>query len=103
MSWSEQGKDPAGYTIGKRVYLCVDDDPDRARERVLAGLRRIYGQMKGIEAVPVSGTVDDVVAGLREVADAGAEMVLLNPVGEDVADDREQMERLAADVIPALG
>jgi len=58
--------------------------------------------MPGIEAVPVSGTAIDVVSGVREVIDAGAEMVLLNPVGEHVAEDREQMERLAADVIPLL-
>ena len=76
--------------------------PCNARERVLAGLRRIYGAMPGIDAVPVSGTVDDVVAGLREVIDAGAETILLNPVGRDVAEDREQMERLAAEVIPQL-
>jgi alkanesulfonate monooxygenase SsuD/methylene tetrahydromethanopterin reductase-like flavin-dependent oxidoreductase (luciferase family) len=80
----------------------VDDDGDRARERVLAGLHRIYGEMPGIEAVPVSGAPDDVVRGVREVIDAGAEMVLLNPVGQHVAEDREQMERLAADVIPLL-
>jgi alkanesulfonate monooxygenase SsuD/methylene tetrahydromethanopterin reductase-like flavin-dependent oxidoreductase (luciferase family) len=98
----KQSKDPAGFTVGKRVYLMVDDDADRARERVLAGLHRIYGEMPGIEAVPVSGTPDDVVRGVREVIDAGAEMVLLNPVGEHVAEDREQMERLAADVIPLL-
>jgi alkanesulfonate monooxygenase SsuD/methylene tetrahydromethanopterin reductase-like flavin-dependent oxidoreductase (luciferase family) len=99
---AEQGKDPADFTIGKRVYLMVDDDAARARERVLAGLHRIYGQMPGIEAVPVSGTPDDVVRGLREVIDAGAEMILLNPVGDDVAQDREQMERLAAEVNPQL-
>lgn len=97
-----QGKDPAQFTIGKRVYLMIDDDPARARERVLAGLHRIYGDMAGIEAVPVAGTVEDVARGVREVIDAGAEMVLLNPVGGTVAEDREQMERLAAEVIPRL-
>ncbi|MBO0865206.1 MAG: LLM class flavin-dependent oxidoreductase, partial [Mycobacterium sp.] len=99
---AEQEKDPAQFSIGKRVYLIVDDDAERARERVLAGLHRIYGQMRGIDAVPVSGTPDDVVRGLREVIDAGAQLILLNPVGDDVADDREQMERLAAEVIPEL-
>ncbi|MFZ1161543.1 LLM class flavin-dependent oxidoreductase [Mycobacterium sp.] len=98
----EQDKDPATFTIGKRVYLIVDDDPAKARERVLAGLHRIYGGMPGIDDVPVSGTVDDVAAGLREVIEAGAETILLNPVGRDVAEDREQMERLAAEVIPQL-
>ena len=53
--------------------------------------------------MPVSGTPDDVAAGLREVIGAGAQMLLLNPVGPDVAENREQMERLAAEVIPRLG
>jgi alkanesulfonate monooxygenase SsuD/methylene tetrahydromethanopterin reductase-like flavin-dependent oxidoreductase (luciferase family) len=99
----EQHKDPTHFTIGKRVYLMVDDDAARARERVLTGLRRIYGQMPGIDSVPVSGTPDDVARGLREVIDAGAEMLLLNPVGVDVSENGEQMERLAAEVIPQLG
>ncbi len=98
----KQDKDPTGFTIGKRVYLMVDDDPARGRERVLAGLHRIYGDMPGIDAVPVSGTPDDVVRGLHEVIDAGAQMILLNPVGADVGEDREQMERLAGEVIPQL-
>jgi alkanesulfonate monooxygenase SsuD/methylene tetrahydromethanopterin reductase-like flavin-dependent oxidoreductase (luciferase family) len=100
----EQGKDVSQFRIAKRVYLTVDDDAARARERVLAGLHRIYGDALAsrLGDVPVSGTVDDVVRGLREVIDAGAEMILLNPVGADVDDDREQMERLAADVIPQL-
>lgn len=98
----EQQKDPANFTIGKRVYLMVDDDAARARERVLDGLDRIYGRMPGVQDVPVSGTPDDVVRGLHEVIDAGAQMVLLNPVGTDAAENREQMERLAAEVIPQL-
>lgn len=100
----EQGKDPTQFRIAKRVYLIVDDDTARARERVLAGLHRIYGDLPGIDfaAVPVYGTTAEVVRGLREVIDAGAEKVLLNPVGEGVAEDREQMERLAAEVIPQL-
>ena len=98
-----QGKDPAHFPIAKRVYLMVDDDAARARDRVVAGLHRIYGDvMPGIEDVPVSGTPDDVAAGLREVIDAGAQMILLNPVGQTIPEDREQMERLAADVIPQL-
>jgi alkanesulfonate monooxygenase SsuD/methylene tetrahydromethanopterin reductase-like flavin-dependent oxidoreductase (luciferase family) len=98
----EHGKDPAQFTIGKRVYLMVDDDATRARERVIEGLHQIYDNMPGIEDVPVAGTPDDIVRGVREVIDAGAEMVLLNPVGATVAEDREQMERLAAEVIPQL-
>jgi alkanesulfonate monooxygenase SsuD/methylene tetrahydromethanopterin reductase-like flavin-dependent oxidoreductase (luciferase family) len=97
-----QGRDASRFTIGKRVYLMIDDDAELARERVVAGLHRKYGDMSGIEAVPVSGTPADVVAGLRAVIDAGAQMILLNPLGDDVAADREQMERLAAEVLPQL-
>ncbi len=95
-----QGRDPAAFPIAKRVYLTVDDDPERARERVVAGLRRIYGAMPGIEHVPVAGTAQDVARGLQEVAEAGAERILLNPLGADVGEDAEQMERLVADVLP---
>jgi hypothetical protein len=38
------------------------------------------------------------VAGLREVAEAGADLILLNPL----FDEAEQMERLAAEVVPQL-
>jgi alkanesulfonate monooxygenase SsuD/methylene tetrahydromethanopterin reductase-like flavin-dependent oxidoreductase (luciferase family) len=98
----EQGRDTAGFAIGKRVYLAVDDDAERARRQVLDGLRRLYGGMPGIENVPVFGTPEDVVRGLRAVKDAGAEMILLNPLGANVDEDREQMERLAADVVSSL-
>jgi alkanesulfonate monooxygenase SsuD/methylene tetrahydromethanopterin reductase-like flavin-dependent oxidoreductase (luciferase family) len=100
----ELGRDPTQFRIAKRVYLTIDDDAARARERVLAGLHRIYGDLPGLDlpAVPVAGTAADVVRGLHEVVDAGAQMILLNPVGATVGEDREQMERLAADVIPLL-
>ena len=97
-----QGKDPSRFTIGKRVYLMIDDDAARARRRVVAGLHRKYGAMPKIEDVPVSGPPADVAQGLQAVLDAGAEMILLNPLGEDITQDREQMERLAAEVLPLL-
>jgi alkanesulfonate monooxygenase SsuD/methylene tetrahydromethanopterin reductase-like flavin-dependent oxidoreductase (luciferase family) len=48
--------------------------------------------------VSVWGSVDQVVAGLREVTAAGAELVMLNPVFDEV----EQLEVLAAEVVPRL-
>jgi alkanesulfonate monooxygenase SsuD/methylene tetrahydromethanopterin reductase-like flavin-dependent oxidoreductase (luciferase family) len=55
----KQGKDASQFTIGKRVYLTIDDDA--ARDGLL---HRIYGEMPH-NAVPVSGTTQEVVRGLR--------------------------------------
>jgi probable F420-dependent oxidoreductase len=91
----EQGRDPAGFGIAKRVYIAVDDDATRAARNVSAALDRLYGRT-GLASVAVSGPPEACVRGLREVADAGAEMILLTPL----FDEAEQMERLAAEVIP---
>ncbi len=91
------GRDPASFQIAKRVYIHVDDDTARAREQIDAALTYHYGR-SGLSPVAVAGPPATCVAGLREVADAGAELIQLNPLVEDAA----QMERLAAEVIPAL-
>jgi hypothetical protein len=52
--------------------------------------------MTGVERVGVSGRPAEVAAELRSIVEAGAGMVLLNPL----YDEAEQMERLAADVVP---
>ena len=93
----ERDRDPSTFAIAKRVYIHVDDDPARARERIAAALAYQYGR-GGLEAVAVAGRPAACVAGLREVADAGAEMILLNPL----VDDADQIERFAAEVIPEL-
>jgi alkanesulfonate monooxygenase SsuD/methylene tetrahydromethanopterin reductase-like flavin-dependent oxidoreductase (luciferase family) len=78
----------------------VDDDAGRARERMRAALDRLYGFFGLGDMTPVSvwGTPDACVQGLRDVAASGAELILLNPL----FDDSEQMERLAAEVVPQL-
>ena len=73
---------------------------ERARRRVDLALERIYGR-RGLEAWAVFGHPDDCVRGLRAVAEAGAELIQLNPVF-GLTEQREQMERLAAEVLPRL-
>jgi len=76
----------------------VGDDPDPARERAAEALTGIYGAefSRHVMTGCVIGRPDACVNGVREVVAAGAELVLLNPL----FDEREQMERLAADVLP---
>jgi hypothetical protein len=76
----------------------VDDDGDRARQRLEYALRAHYGGGSWSEHI-VAGPPEACVAGIRAVADAGAQLVLLNTL----VDDAEQLERLAAEVVPALG
>ena len=88
------------FKIAKRVYLAVDDNAERARTRIGEALGSLYAgfPLNDIVSVAVHGTPDDVVRGLQEVADSGAEMILLNPM----FDEHEQMERLTAEVLPRL-
>ncbi|BCL79078.1 luciferase-like protein [Ktedonobacteria bacterium brp13] len=94
---AEANQDPATFQIAKRVYIAVDDNVTRAHERVDTGLKQIYGS-SGMSAVAVYGPPSACIAGLREVADAGAELIQLHPL----FDEAEQMERLAAEVLGAV-
>lgn len=81
------------------MYIAVDDDAERARQRIASGLERVYGASgRRLVPVTVAGTPDDCVEGLRDVVAAGAEMIVLNPLDDDLA----QMERLAAEVAPRV-
>ncbi|TDD93016.1 LLM class flavin-dependent oxidoreductase [Actinomadura rubrisoli] len=91
-----EGRD-AGFRIAKRVYIAVGDDAARTRERGAAALERLYGR-GDLTPVGVYGPPDACAEGLREVVDAGAELVLLTPL----FDDAEQLERLATEVVPRL-
>jgi len=94
---AEERRDPAGFGMAKRVYIAVDDDAERGARDIAAALERLY-RRPGLAPVAVSGPPQACVRGLREVAEAGAETILLTPLFEEAA----QMERLAAEVIPAL-
>jgi probable F420-dependent oxidoreductase len=97
---AEAGRPAGGFGIAKRVYIAVDSQAGRARDRVNAGLARIYGhRVPTIEAAAIAGTAADCVRELREVAAAGAELILFTPL----FDQAEQAEVLAAEIIPQLG
>ncbi len=96
----ETGRDAATFRIAKRVYIAVDDDAERARLQVANGLERVYGR-KGLEPWAVYGPPNACVQGLRDVAEAGAELIQLSTFFDE-AEQRVQMERLATEVLPQL-
>jgi probable F420-dependent oxidoreductase len=94
---SAQRREPDTFRIGKRVYVHVDDNAALARQRLEDALMRHYGRGGWSEHI-LAGPAAECTAGIRAVADAGAQLILLNTL----VDDAQQLERLAADVIPAL-
>lgn len=86
------------FPIAKRVYIAVADDASSAHRQIAGALQGLYGGGRDLSPVAVSGTPEDCIKGLRQVVDAGAEMIVLNPLD----DEATQMERLAAEVVPAL-
>ena len=97
---AEAGRPAESFPIAKRVYVAIDDHAERARERMNTALTELYGRrVQAIEAAAVAGTAADCVRELRQVAEAGAELILCTAL----FDQAEQMEQLAAAVIPKLG
>ncbi len=87
----EQGRDPATFTISKRVYLAVDDDAARAEKRLEQWFGGHYKSPALAARVSVWGSAGRVAEQVEEMAEAGATHLLLNPV----FDQMEQLEALA--------
>jgi probable F420-dependent oxidoreductase len=98
---AEAGRSAGEFGFAKRVYIAVDSDSGRARRQVDDGLARLYGPGRGtaVADAAIAGTAAECVRLLREVIDAGAELILFTPLH----DQGEQNEILAAEVIPQLG
>ncbi|MGH3167424.1 MAG: LLM class flavin-dependent oxidoreductase [Trebonia sp.] len=94
------GRSPSGFPVAKRVYISIDSDAGRARERVNDALAGIYGRrVPAIEAAAIAGTAGDCLRAVQDVADAGAELILFTALDEQL----EHAEQIAAEIIPRLG
>src|SRR6266487_1427546 len=88
-------------TVSRSCFLVYDtattDIYTLSLHDALGDLYRGLG-LPDLTPVAVFGPPAACVRGLREVAEAGAELILLNPL----FDEGRQMERLAAKVAPQL-
>ncbi|WP_280383142.1 hypothetical protein [Nocardia wallacei] len=82
--------DPAAFRTHLRRVEELGFDSGWTQEQVLTP--------PNFADVAVSGTPADCIRGVRQVADAGADLILFTPM----FDEPEQTERLAAEVIPQL-
>jgi alkanesulfonate monooxygenase SsuD/methylene tetrahydromethanopterin reductase-like flavin-dependent oxidoreductase (luciferase family) len=93
----EAGRDPASFPISKRVYIAVDNDRERAGNKLAEWFTINYGRSIH-EQVAVWGSADECADRLREIVAAGAEMLVLTAL----FDYAEQLERLAGELAPRL-
>ena len=92
------GRDPSSFSISKRVYIAIDEDEARAEHRLRDWFSQRYGNADLASQVSVWGSAHRCVEGLQSIVDAGAQMLMFNPV----FDHMEHLEALPRDVIPSL-
>jgi probable F420-dependent oxidoreductase len=95
----EAKRDPGTFPIAKRVYLLVDADRARGMARLREWFGWYYGNAGLADKVALTGTAEECAAGLREVRAAGAETILLNFVGDELAN----AEMAAHQIVPRVG
>jgi probable F420-dependent oxidoreductase len=76
----EAGRDPEAFPISKRVFMSVHERADIARAELDRWFTVVYRNPAGTEASGVHGTPEQVRQKLEELADLGANHLLLNPV-----------------------
>ena len=76
----EADRDPAGFTISKRLYLAIDDDRERAERRLREWFAHVYGSADLANQVALQGPAAYIDERIAEVIDIGAEHLLLHPV-----------------------
>lgn len=85
------GRDPGTFPISKRVFISVDERPEVARMELDRWFTTVYRNPAGADASGVHGTPERVAEKLEALVAAGANHLLINPVGRHV----EQLEALA--------
>ncbi|MFJ9950318.1 hypothetical protein [Kitasatospora sp. NPDC091207] len=101
---AEAGRAPEAITPALFGSVRVDDSVADGRRALDAYAHANYGlpleELERIQAV-VTGTPEDVVAGLSRYRDAGARHVVVQPGALDLPSQRDQLRRLAA-LLPDL-
>ena len=85
------GRDPARFPISKRIFMAVDERPERARAELHRWFTEVYHNPAGTDASGIHGTPAQVREKLEEVVAMGANHLLLNPVSRYA----EQVEAVA--------
>ena len=85
------GRDPATFPVSKRVFLSVAERPEAAKAELDRWFQTVYRRPGGAGAGDVYGTPTHIREQLEALIAAGANHLLVNPVGRHI----EQVEALA--------
>ena len=96
----EEDRDPATFETGKRVYIAIDDDADRARDRLRQWFGKTYAprSAEGVDEVAIFGPAQDCLSQLEPILKSNPDRLILNPV----FDELEQIEHMASEFVPAI-
>ena len=93
----DAGVDPKSFWLSKRIYIAVEDDRAKARQKLSAALSYQYAG-RDQSHVGLAATPSEAIDWLGRFIDAGVDHILLNPCYEH----ESQMEILASKVVPQL-
>lgn len=83
-------RDPATFTVAKRLYIAVSSDRERSLERMRAWSKAFYGEASMADEAAVVGDLAFCMQRVTELCSSGANLIVLNPVFDVV----EQMQLL---------
>lgn len=91
------GRDPDSLELGKIIYLAIDNNRGRARNRIAPLLQSFYSGYD-VDSWSAFGPPTECAAFIRGFLDAGITTLMLSLVPSDV----EHLERLHREVLPLL-
>ncbi|HEV8437450.1 MAG TPA: LLM class flavin-dependent oxidoreductase [Methylomirabilota bacterium] len=98
---TEAGRSLDGFTTAHLVFITVGRDYEAAKATWARLLSQRYAQdfTPMAERYGILGTPSQCAEQLERFVEAGCRYVLMNPIS-DLPDQREQIERIAADIVP---
>ena len=94
----EETRDPATFSVSKRVYLAISNDEVRARSKLRTWIGAFYGNPDLADRWCIMGNAATVTEKLNEIVEAGSTHLMLNPI----YDELEHLEIIAEEVAPNL-
>jgi probable F420-dependent oxidoreductase len=96
---AESSRDASTFPLSKRIYLSVDDDEAKAKQRIEQQLGDFYaGVGSKAESWPIYGPPSRVLETLHRMREAGLTHVMLHPAPLDL----RHLELIATQIAPEL-